>query len=76
MEVRRPVRRPLPNEMMVLDRVVAVEIVRSSRTPNIFKGIYLKVESTGFAVVVSKREESRMAPKTETKQWKDELPLT
>ena len=32
-------RRPLPNEMMVLDRVVAVEIVRSGRTPDIyFKG--------------------------------------
>lgn len=39
MEVWRPVRRLLPNEMMVLDRVVAVEIVRSGQTPDIyFKG--------------------------------------
>lgn len=61
MEVQRPVR-PLPNEMTVLDRVVAVETVRSGQTPDIFKGRINRFRCGC---------ESRMAPKAETKQWKD-----
>lgn len=45
-----------------LDSVVAVEAVGNGQTPDII----LKVESTGFVVVVGKREESRMTPRTGT----------
>lgn len=63
----------MPNEMMVLDRVAAMETVRRGRTSRIyFKGR----TSIGFAVVVSKREESRMAQRLRLSNGRMELPLT